>query len=154
MQDYSASNKLLWTPSTGGAYRIQVWARYSGSPALYNAYSSVVSFSITSNSIPVVTNLSASVTLPAPVGVPMTWTATATGGTPPLQYAFYVAGPSGNWVLAQGYSASNTLMWTPNTAGGYRIQVWARNSGSTAMYDAVSSVVTFTITDAFSPDGN
>jgi hypothetical protein len=84
----------------------------------------------------------------------MTWTATATGGTAPLEYEFWLSGPGVDWVVIQPYSLSSTLLWTPSATGTYRIQVGVRNSGSTAAYDAVSSVVLFSITDAFSLDGN
>jgi len=133
-----------------------VWARNGGSAALYDAYSSVVSFSTTgAGTAPLlVTGLQASVPLPAPVGVPMTWTATATGGTAPVQYEFWIELSGTGWVLVQGYDTSNTLLWTPGTAGVYRIQVWARNGGSAALYDAYSSVVTFTITSGSSLDGS
>jgi hypothetical protein len=145
IQPYSPSNTLLWTPSATGTYRIQVGVRSIGSAAPYDAVSSVVLFSIAA-SPPVVTDLSANVTLPAPVGSPMTWTATATGGTAPLQYAFWLSGPGPGWVVIQPYSTANTLLWTPNAPGTYRIQVGVRNSGSTAAYDAVSSVVLFSVT--------
>ena len=145
-RDYAAANTLLWTPSAGGDYRIQVWARNNGSAAPYDAVSTVVSFSITGTAAIVVSNLAADVPLPAAAGTPITWTATATGGTAPLQYQFWIDVPGVGWILARDYGAANTLLWTPSAGGDYRIQVWARNNGSAAPYDAVSTVVSFSIT--------
>jgi subtilisin family serine protease len=151
---YGPNDSVIWTPIGGGAYRIQAWARNSGSSTVYDAYSSVVSFTVTGTPAPAVTGLAASVTLPAAAGTPMTWTATVTGGTAPLQYAFWLEIPGVGWSLLQGYSTSNTTApWTPSIAGSYRIQVWVRNDGSTAPYDAYSGLVAFTITAGVSLDG-
>jgi hypothetical protein len=94
------------------------------------------------------------VALPAAVGVPMIRTATATGGTAPVHYEFWIDVPGTGWVPVQNYSTENTLSWSPSTAGEYRIQVWVRNSGSTLEYDVCGSVVTFAITSGSSLDRN
>ena len=55
----------------------------------------------------IVASLAPNVTLPVTVGVPITWSATVTGGVPPRQYAFYLFnGNAGTWSLLQAYSAS------------------------------------------------
>jgi hypothetical protein len=75
------------------------------------------------------------------IGASITFTAVATGGVSPQCY-FTWRDTSGVWHVGQAYSS--TASWTWNTtgllAGTYVVQVWARSSGSTASYEAYSSV--------------
>ena len=50
--------------------------------------------------------------------------------------------------MVQNYSASNTFTWTPTASetGQYALQVWVRNAGSVAAYDAYNGTPYFTIT--------
>ena len=121
--------------------------RNAGSAALYDAYSDVVSFSVTGTAPLAVSAPTPDVSLPTAVGTPITRAVTSTGGTPPIEYEFWIEVPGTGWTLAQGYTTANsTAPWTPSVAGAYRIQVWAKSAGSVALYDAFSSVVSFTIT--------
>jgi hypothetical protein len=146
-QGYSTSSSLAsWTPTVAGTYLIQVWARNSGSAALYDAFGDVVSFQVGTTPLSV-TGVSPNVTFPVAVGTPITWTATSTGGAAPISYEFWINVPGAGWTLARGYGTTSSMApWTPTVAGTYMIQVWAKSSGSTAAYDAFSGVVTFTIT--------
>jgi hypothetical protein len=82
-----------------------------------------------------VTSVTPNVTSPAPLGTPITWTATTSGGTSPIQYQFWRFTDGVGWTLAQNYSSKNTYTWFP-PVGTHALQVWVRNSGSTATYDA------------------
>ena len=68
----------------------------------------------------------------------VTWTANATGGLAPLQYAFYrtKAGPGAAPVLVQAYSTSGTYTRTPavTDSGTYTLLVLVRSAGSTASF--------------------
>jgi hypothetical protein len=78
--------------------------------------------------------------MPQSLNGPITWTATASGGAAPLQYAFYMNSPASHgWVLVRPYSTSNSWVWTPSQAGEYSFQVWVRNNGSTSSHDAWTS---------------
>jgi hypothetical protein len=68
-------------------------------------------------------------------GTPVTWVATAAGGLAPYSYKFYVFNGS-SWSVGQDWSASSTWAWTPPAGGTYLVQVWVRNAGSEATYDA------------------
>lgn len=61
------------------------------------------------------------------------------GGT--AEYQFWLQAPGAEWVEAQPYGVSNT--WTFDTeglAGGeHRLQVWVRNQGRSAVYEAWTS---------------
>ena len=76
-------------------------------------------------------------TFPLPSLTPIVWTVTATGGAAPLQYEFWRF-TAGQWHLAQSWSSSNHLVWTPTNAdvGTHSFQVWVRATGSAAAYDA------------------
>jgi hypothetical protein len=91
-----------------------------------------------------VTGLPASVVLPTNEGTAITWTAFTSGGTGPLQYQFLRYTEGVGWSVAQAYSSSNTYTWFPS-AGNHALQVWVRNSGSSAPYDAYLGTDIFTV---------
>ena len=74
-------------------------------------------------------------TLPGQVGTSLTWTTTAVGGGPPLQYKYWVHSASTGWVVVQD-GASNVLTWTPTSPGTHAMQVWVRSLNSLANYEA------------------
>ncbi len=132
-QDWSSANTWIWTPSSAGTYTFQVWARNAGSSADYDAWLGAGPYDAI-RPPPTVASLTANRSSPAVVG-PITWTATATGGTGPYSYSFLVYDGQ-TWSIGQNWSAANTWTWQPLTAGTYSIQVWVRNAGSVATYDA------------------
>lgn len=101
-----------------------------------------------SSTSPTITSLVASPALPRPVGTPITFTATATGGTAPLQYRFWRYSAATGWTMVQDYSAGNTFAWTPSAGGQYDVAVWVRSSGSANAYDAILDTGFFTVTAA------
>jgi glucose/arabinose dehydrogenase len=108
---------------------------------LYAATGAGALFVITHPHAPAVTSFSAIPASPQHFGVPITWTAAATGGIAPLQYRFWrYKHATGVWTIVQDYGASNTFSWTPGASdvGAYDFEVWVRNLGSTAAYDASS----------------
>ncbi len=86
--------------------------------------------------------VSATETLSSPVaaGTAIKITGQASGGSGSYAYQFWVGDPSGKWSAMQGYSAANTYNWTPSQIGQYQIQVWAKNAGSAANYEAYTSI--------------
>jgi hypothetical protein len=142
VQPYSASNSYTSTPGQG-TYSIQVWVRSAGSTFAYDAWRES-NFTV-GTALPVLTSLTENVTFPVRTGATITWTATATGGTGPLTYEFWLySASSGTWTLGQPYSTSNTYTSVP-AAGTYWIQAWVRNAGSTAAYDSWIERGSFTI---------
>jgi hypothetical protein len=116
---------------------------------LYLATGAGSLYSINHPHTPTVTSLAAVPAPPQPFGVPIVWTASATGGIAPLQYRFWrYKYATGAWTMVQDYSTSNTFAWTPTAfdVGTYTLEVWVRNLGSTAAYDAFGDA-TFTILD-------
>jgi len=142
-QPFSTSNTWTWTPAQPGQYAVQVWVKNNGSTAAYDTWAGSGSFTI---GTPPTVTLTASPTPPQPAGTAITWTATATGGVAPLQYAFYLyTAATNSWSLRQPFSTSNTWTWTPAQPGQYAVQVWVKNNGSTAAYDTWAGSGSFTI---------
>lgn len=135
---WSTRNRMNWTAGTKGVpYRISVWARSAGSSVDTNALDRTLSFTVSSvvpSGPPSVglqlTSLTTNVAAPQAPGTPITFTATATGGTAPYQYKWWVF-DGGNYQLARDWSASPSFAWTPTTANAaYRVGVWVRSAGS------------------------
>ena len=149
LRTYGTSNQVTWTPTATGTFFLQVWARRVGSTAAYQVWGGTDVLTISRSPL-TVTSLTSDVTLPASTGTPITWTARSQGGTTgPIEYAFYRFSLARNvWELARAYSTSKTFTWTPawGDQGQYVMQVWARNAGSTAAYDAWTGTPYFTIT--------
>jgi hypothetical protein len=96
-------------------------------------------------------NVSAGPGSPSVSGATVTLTATSTGCSSP-EYRWWVRDPSGRWATVQNYPASGTFSWSTSSLapGTYQLGVWARQSGSSASYEAYS-FVTYTLTPAFGP---
>lgn len=135
LQNWSTSNRATWAPTTANAnYRIEVWARSAGSTtdAPENAKCTYgVSFPITAPTGVTVTSFTSNLASPQRAGTTVTFTTTAAGGVGPYQYKFRVYNGS-TWSVAQNWSASNLLRWTPTVAGNYQVEVWVRGAASTA----------------------
>jgi Metallo-peptidase family M12 len=135
-QDWSSSNTWIWQPSVSGTYNFQAWARNAGSSTTFDAWLPAGPFSVTEPPSLTLTGISPNLVSPVAVGSPVTWTATASGGTGPYTYKFWVNDGS-SWTMGRDWSSSNTWTWTPVVPGTYNFQVWARNAGSAAtMFDA------------------
>jgi hypothetical protein len=133
-QDWSASNTWTWTPPGPGTYNFQVWARNAGSVATFDAWRPAGPFVVNGPPALTVTSFSSNQTFPVPAGTPVRWTATASGGSGPYTYKFWVYDGAA-WTLGKDWSGSNTFDWVPSFAANYGFQVWVRNIGSDASYD-------------------
>jgi hypothetical protein len=79
-----------------------------------------------------VTGISANKMSPQPAGATISFAATASGGTTPYQFKWWILNGSTSTVGRQ-WSTSNTFSWTPTSPSTtYRVRVWARNASSTA----------------------
>jgi len=138
VRDYAPSNQATWTPSATGNYVMQVWARRTGSTAAYEVWGGTGTLTVARTTLQVVA-LGADVTFPVTTGTALKWTARIKGGTQgPVQYQFARLSPTAGWQIVQPYSSSPTYNWTPGWGeeGLYSLQVWVKNSGSAASYDA------------------
>jgi putative pyrroloquinoline-quinone binding quinoprotein len=57
------------------------------------------------------------------------------------QYRFWIRPAAGSWSMVQDYSSTSTYNWTSTTtAGGYYLGVHARELGSTAAFESLTSI--------------
>ena len=61
-----------------------------------------------------------------------------------VTYQFWVFNGT-TWNIGQDWSASPTWTWIPSALGNYMFQVWVRNAGSAASFDAYRSAGPFTV---------
>jgi N-acetylmuramoyl-L-alanine amidase len=134
---YNASNTFNWTPGSAGTYAFQVWARRSGSGAQYDLWRGTDFLDVFSSPARL-KPLAVSSSFPVSVGTPITWTATASGGTTTaLEYRFIIFNQTTGWRVLQEYSSNRSVTWTPTTqeAGTNALQVWVRSVGSASVYE-------------------
>jgi hypothetical protein len=138
LRDYSSSNKVQWTPTAAGQYVIQAFERIVGSPAAFDFTASTPALTVSATPL-TITSFTASTSFPTTTGTPITFTARVKGGMAgPIQYVFWIYSVQNGWRNGQPWGTSETFTWTPtwNDQGDFAVQVWVRNNGSTATYDA------------------
>jgi hypothetical protein len=150
LRDYSSSNQAQWVPLTSGQFVVQALERQVGSTAAYDLIASTASLTVAATPI-TIESLSTPATFPAPTGTPIPWTIRIKGGvTGPVEYSFWMYSTTTGWHNLQPYGPSTTFTWTPalTDAGDWALQVWVRNNGSTAFYDAYTGTGLFHIYQA------
>ena len=138
VQPYGPGATYEWTPTGDdvGAHAIQVWARAAGGTQMYDDWRSL-SFDVLPELLPVIKTFSADHPYPILAGGTATWTVGVQPGSSAAQFEFWRLDADG-WHIVQPYGASPTFTWSPTAADAGRraMQVWVRNSGSTASYQA------------------
>ena len=142
------SATFTWTPAAANAkYRVGVWARDSTTAADIPTHNLsvpyVVTGTATSESFGVVA-LTPSVTGPRAVGTTVTFTASASGGSAPYQFKWWVF-DGVSWTMAQNWGG-NTFAWTPAVSGNYRIGVWGRDGTMWSETSIYNMSVAYTVT--------
>ncbi len=135
---YSTANTFSYTPTEAGTYKARVYVKDS-TDAKVNKLSAGVA--VSEASPPSITSIAASKTT-ANVGSPITWTATATGGTGTLQY-YFILYKDGTKVKTRSYSTTNTFSYTPTEAGTYKVRVYVKDAEG-AKVNKLSAAVTVT----------
>jgi glucose/arabinose dehydrogenase len=151
VQDYSSNAAYTFTPGPGdvGPQQVALWVRNLGSTASSEAGAIAAPFTITAGAAPApiqVTSITANRTSPTPVGTPITWTATVTGGSGNYQYRFWRR-TTGAYMIVQNYGSSATFTFTPGPGdvGPQQVAVWVRNLGSTAEVEAGGIAMPITV---------
>ena len=151
MQDYSVSNKytLATAKSMTGSHTVQVNVRNMGSSKDIEAYRNT-NITIGSTIIAATdVTISLNLTSPQPVGTPITFTSTGSGGSGAYEYRFWRKGPdtANTWKVVQNYSTSGTYTMTSTEAvrGNHFVQVNIRSVGSIADYEAYRNSSEFII---------
>jgi hypothetical protein len=150
LKAYSSASTATWNTSgqSGGTYTFDVWAKQSGSSASYEAHLSPTPTYILQTGAPC-TGVALTFNPPTPstAGATIQLNAVASG-CPSPQYQFWIQAPGGQWTVVQAYSSSSTFAW--NTAGlppgTYLFDVWVRQAGSSASWEAhISPNPTYTL---------
>ncbi|MGE5850384.1 MAG: hypothetical protein ACM362_09680, partial [Candidatus Methylomirabilota bacterium] len=130
-RDWAPDNTYTWTPSVPNPnYRVGVWVRSADATADAGEAVMSIPFAIV---IPTatLTGLTADKTAPQPVGTPITFTASASGGITPLSFRWWVYDGT-TWSLLRDWAPDNTYTWTPSVVNpNYRVGVWVRSAGAT-----------------------
>jgi hypothetical protein len=110
-RDYGPDNRYEYTPGAGdvGDHVVQVWVRNRGSATAYENWAGTT-FAVVVAPLANAT-LAVDTPFPVPAGTVTTWTMGATGGTPPLQYQFWVNRAATGWAMVRDYAVSNTVTW-------------------------------------------
>jgi len=145
-RNYTTAASWTWntTGLVSGLYRIEVWVRNVGSTFAWEAFKNM---NYTLNLPVTAVSLGANPVSPSPLGTSILFTAAATGTTGNYVYQFRLRNPAGIWSIAQDYSATPTWTWNTTVgqaAGSYKIEVWAKNAGSNAAWEAYRNI-TYTL---------
>src|SRR5208282_1012684 len=122
LQVYSTNPTYTWTPPAG-SYLLSVTAQDGRTGTTVNT---TLWKSISAPLLAV--SVTASLASPQITNVPITFTASATGGVN-VQYQYWLYNPAGTpaWSQLQAYSTQATCTWTPTTAGSYLLSVTAQD---------------------------
>jgi hypothetical protein len=140
VQSWSSNASYVW--NTGGAstgtYLFDVWVRQAGSGAQYEAHLSPnPTYALQTGPPCTSVTLTFNPVSPQHSGASVQLNAAATG-CPDATYEFWIQAPGGQWTIVQGYSTSSTFTWNTSglAPGTYLFDVWVREAGSTAQYEA------------------
>ena len=98
-----------------------------------------------------VTSVTATHASPQVAGTPITVTATATGGTAPYQFKWWVWNGSA-WSVGEDWDPAPPSRGRPQAAGTYEVHAWVRNNGVTADTWQAWGRLAYTVTAAARPD--
>ncbi|HZR26542.1 MAG TPA: S8 family peptidase [Vicinamibacterales bacterium] len=146
-QNWGASNTFAWTPNTtNAAYQVGVWVKSpsnTGDPYAGNAQLATAAYPILTRATAVA--LTPSVAAPQNRNTTITFTAAASGGTPPYQYRYAVY-DGVSWTFATNWSATATFAWTPTLLNSsYYVAAWARSNGNSTNTPEVTKSIAYPI---------
>jgi hypothetical protein len=140
---YGSSNSWIWTPTLTGAYDIQVDVRNAGSTAATEAHGNFLFYQIETPATAVV--LAASPAATQVVANPVVFTATASGGSGPYEYRFWLNDGTAYFVV-QDWNTVNSWTWTPGKTGIHDVFVEVRRFGTQDFRDAFAVLLAYQIT--------
>lgn len=139
VKDYSESNEFEWntTGLVAGTYVHQVFVRNVGSTLPFEARKSI-SYSIVAENPATGATLTFMTPTPQIAGTTVFFEAGGVGGSGSYEYKLLVK--LGNvWTVIRDYSPVNVIEWNTSglSAGTYSFQLFVRNEGSTAPFEAI-----------------
>ena len=147
LQSYSTSASCSWTaPPQVGSYMFNVTAKQIGDLSGYNVTSKFLNISVVQALVSV--SLSATPASPREPDMPITLTATATGGIDVL-YTFTAeyrdTSGTDHLLTLSDSSASSTCVWQPAVVATYTLTVSAREANKPAQSTSISSSMPYVI---------
>jgi predicted secreted protein len=130
-QEWSAAATFTWRPTKVGSYLVAVWGRSNGVKANQSEALAQTSYTIlgTAASQPLaITSFTSNLTSPQAANSTVTFSTSATGGTAPYEYKWWVFDGT-SWSIGQNWSSNATFAWHPKKSGTYMVAVWVRNAG-------------------------
>jgi len=133
VQDWSAGATFVWRPTVANpAYQVIASVRSAGNTDnMFESYTQLA-YPINPPAPAKVLGISTDVPSPQGPGMTITFTASASGGTAPYQYKWWLWNGSA-WNVVQEWSASPAFAWRPTTPNpAYQVISWVRSAGNTA----------------------
>ena len=145
LANVATEQEVAFAPKTGQYVRLRALSEVEGKPVTSLAELNV----LTSGNLPpngplTITGLTSNLASPQSAGTSITFIAGATGGRGPYQFKWLVLKGT-TWTVVRNWSSSNTYTWSPTTAGGHRVAVWARDATTTADVGNVNTSVPFRV---------
>jgi hypothetical protein len=139
-REWSTSNTFTWAPSAANPNAaVGVWVRGSGTTAGADVTRGLA-FPIVRPAL-TLSALTSSMASPQAPGTPITFTASTSGGTAPLEYRWWLFNGA-TWSIAREWSTASTFTWTPAAANPKAaVGVWVRSAGSAAEFEVTRSLV-------------
>ncbi|MBQ6568718.1 MAG: hypothetical protein IJL87_00510, partial [Clostridia bacterium] len=131
---YGSSSSYSYTFTSAGSYNVEVSAK-CGSDVVTGSSSAIT---VTAPPLSV-SSITADKSGTVSAGTAIRYTATAAGGTAPLQYSFSVY-KNGSVISTGSYSSSNTFNYTPTTGGQYSVKVTVKDAANLTA-SATSSLI-------------
>ena len=145
LADWGTSAECTWTPTAAREYRVGAWVRSAASGT--DAPDGTASVDIEVPRIQTL-GLTSDKTAPQVARTTIVFTATASDGTTPYQFKWFLFDGT-SWTAKTAWVSSNTWSWTPgsgNTA--YRVGVWARSGGASEDSAEAAASVPFPVQPA------
>lgn len=135
VQDYSQSNKLVWTPKTAGTYKIRVRVKSNKSDKAYDD-EKTVPYTIYKPAKLETVNVEKE--SPQPVHTSINFKATT--NIPNDNLVKFLVQTGDIWETIQDYSETSELSWKPTKPGIYNIKIQTKHKLSNNEYDDESAL--------------
>jgi hypothetical protein len=155
LQSWTTSTSFAWNTSSlsSGAYQLEIWAKDASSSTTSYDTDAVLDFTIATAGTPCTTaTLSSPQSSPQTAGTSVTLNA-GSGACGSPMYQYWVLPPGGSWTVLQPWTTSTSYAWNTSmlSDGGYQLEVWVKDAGSTTSSYDTAAVLGFTIGAAGTP---
>jgi len=137
-REWSTDPAWTWTSSASheATWEIRAEVKSAGALQSHASRTAIVTLSIPA----ALSSFAADKSSPQVQGSTITWTATASSGTVPLEFQFERRDGT-TWTVVQPYSSANVYIWTPASAdiGDHSVRVLVRSAGCPDAFDTTAT---------------